>query len=85
MVIDLGDKEIRLQEGELAKIVDKLNQTAMIFNYSLHFEMAEGSRVVVRVVDTKSGQVIREIPPEKMLDTFTRMEAALGLLLDLKV
>lgn len=84
LLVDLGDKEIQLQPGELAKVVDKLNETARIFNYALHFEMSEGKQVVVKVVDTVSGQIVREIPPERMLEAFNRMEAALGLLIDLR-
>ena len=85
MLIDLGEKQIELHQGEVAKVVEKLNETARVFNHSLQFQMAEGKQVVIRVVDTVSGQVLREIPPEKAVDALNRVEAALGLLLDLKV
>lgn len=83
--IDLGEKQIELQPGELARVVDKLNETARVFNHSLQFQVAAGKQIVIRVVDTVSGQVVREIPPEKAVDALSRVEAALGLLLDLKV
>lgn len=85
LLVDLGEREIQLQPGELAKVVDKLNDTAHIFNYALHFEVSEGKQIVVRVVDTASGEIIREIPPERALEAFDRMEAALGLLIDLRI
>lgn len=85
MTVDLGDKIIELQPGELAKVIDKVNQTAQVFNHSLQFQVGEGKQIVIRVVDTKSGQVLREIPPEKFMDAFKRMEDALGLLVDFKL
>lgn len=84
MSIDLGDKQIELQPGELAKVVDKLNETVRVFNHSLQFQVAQDKQIVIRVVDTVSGQVVREIPPEKAVDALNRVEAALGLLLDLR-
>ena len=85
LTVEMGDKVIELQPGELAKVVDRVNQTAQVFNQSLQFEMGEGKQVVIRVVDVASGQVVREIPPEKFMDAFKRMEDALGLLLDLRL
>lgn len=84
MTVEVGDKLIQLQPGELAKVLDKVNETARIFNRSLQFELGQGNQMVIRVVDTVSGQVLREIPPENFMDAFHRMEAALGLLLDMK-
>ena len=85
MTVDLGDKLIEIQPGELARVVDKMNKTARVFNQALHFTVGQGKQVVIRVVDTASGQVLREIPPERFIDAFTRMEDALGLLLDLRL
>lgn len=85
LTVDLGDKVIELQPGELAKVVDKVNQTAQVFNQSLRFQMGQGNQIVIRVIDMTSGQVVREIPPEKFLDAYQRMEDALGLLIDLKL
>lgn len=85
MTVDLGDKVIELQPGELAKVVDKVNQTAQVFNHSLQFQIGDSKQIVIRVIDTMTGQVLREIPPEKFMDAFKRMEDALGLLVDLKL
>ncbi|HWI65645.1 MAG TPA: flagellar protein FlaG [Symbiobacteriaceae bacterium] len=85
MTVDLGDKIIELNPGELAKVVEKANETARVFNHSLEFQMSQGKQIVIRVVDTTSGQVVREIPPEKFMDAFKQMEDAVGLLLDLRL
>lgn len=83
-VIELTGGQIELQPGELARIVEKMNETVKIFNHALEFQVAE-DRVIVRVVDTESGTIVREIPPESFLDAFNRMEQLLGVLLDRRV
>ncbi len=82
--IHLGEKKIELQRGELARIIDKMNETVRIFNHSIRFEMAE-DEIHIKVIDTVSGHVVRQIPPEKLMDAFTRMEDIIGLLLDLRI
>lgn len=70
---------------ELDRAADKLNKASELFNSQLRFSVHEGTKqIVVRVVDSR-GEVIREIPPEKVLDAFVAMQEALGLLLDEKV
>lgn len=86
LLVDLGDKLIELQPGELVKVVDKMNQTARVFNHSLQFQLHEGSgKIIIKVVDTISGAVLREIPPEKLLEAHQSMEELLGLLLDVRM
>lgn len=85
MTVDIGGKQIVLGPGELTKVVDKINEAARVFNHTLQFEVAQDHQIVIRVIDTAKGNVVREIPPEKLMDAFERMEAALGLLLDAKL
>ncbi|HLO03617.1 MAG TPA: flagellar protein FlaG [Symbiobacteriaceae bacterium] len=84
MVIDLpnSDSVIEVQAGELPKIVEQMNKAIQAFSNSIRFEVHEDHRIVIRVIDTTSGEIVREIPPEKLLDTFNRMEDLVGLLLD---
>lgn len=75
-------------EGEqpaLSAVVDKMNKTLNIFNPSLQFEVAEGHRIIVRIVDTETGEVIKQIPPEELLETYRKLTEALGVLIDRKV
>lgn len=63
--------------------VEVMNQAMEIFNYNLQFKIHQATnQVVVKVVDKDSGEVIREIPPEQMLDMMARMRDAVGVLLD---
>lgn len=85
MVVNLVGAKVELLPNELARVVDKMNETARIFNNTLRFEMGEGNRVKVRVIDSVSGQVVREIPPDNFLETFTRMQDVIGVMLDQRV
>lgn len=77
-----SDAVVEVQAGELPKIVEQMNQAIQAFSNSIRFEIHEDHRVVIRVIDMTSGEIVREIPPEKLLDTFNRMEDLVGLLLD---
>lgn len=87
LVIELpnSDAVVEIQAGELPKLVEQMNKAIQAFTNTLRFEMHGEHRVVIRVIDKTSGEVVREIPPEKLLDTYNRMEDLLGLLLDQKI
>lgn len=67
------------------KAVDKVNQTFEIQKRSLRFKIHERlNEVMVKVIDSETEEVIREIPPEKLLDMFASMLELAGLLVDEK-
>lgn len=70
---------------ELNNVVTKMNSAAQLFNQRLQFKVMEGNRIIVKVIDSTSGEVLREIPPEKLVEAFQSMEEHLGLLFDRKV
>lgn len=72
---------------KLKEAVNITNQAIRFSNYHLEFKLHEDSgRYQVKVVDSESQQVIREIPPEKMLDFSARfkelLDQAVGVLVD---
>ncbi|HHX88068.1 MAG TPA: flagellar protein FlaG [Firmicutes bacterium] len=67
----------------LQKEVDRLNDTARIYNIGLRFSIhQETERLVVQVYDRRDNEVIREIPPEKVLNLVAQIQQMIGLLLD---
>jgi flagellar protein FlaG len=40
------------------------------------------NRVIVKVINNETGEVIREIPPEKIVELVAKMNTYLGLLID---
>jgi len=73
--------------GELrAKIAERLNEFVDSFNKGLAFRLDEESgRDVVTIYEASTGNVIRQIPDEEMLEVLRRLEqgqsSASGLLL----
>ena len=73
------------QEERLDSAVEKLNETARVFNRSLKFSIHEATnRTMISVIDTETDKVIREIPSEEALDIVAKMQEYLGLIFDKK-
>lgn len=73
--------------GTLKAAVNITNDAIRIVNYHLEFRLHEDSgRYQVKVIDSESQKVIREIPPEKMLEFSAHikqmLDKALGFLVD---
>lgn len=75
--------EDRSHLEQLENEVERLNETADLFNIGLHFRIhEETNRLVVQVYDRKDNEVIRQIPPEKILNLVAQIQQMIGLLLD---
>lgn len=70
---------------ELKKALAKLNIMMELAPVRLEFSFHEPTkRMVVKVIDQETGKVLRQIPPEKVLETMQRIMEFIGLLLDEK-
>lgn len=73
-------------DGEAARteaLAQKLNEQLRLVGEDLHFKVHEKTgRVVVQVVDEKTQEVRRELPPEQLLDVMASLAEASGLRLD---
>ena len=68
----------RLEEMKAA-----INQELERLDVGLKFQMnQEADRVVVKVVNRQSGEVIRQIPPEEMLELAQNLKEMSGLLVN---
>lgn len=75
-----------LPKEKVVDIVDSLNKFMENSPTSLKFEYHEKlHEYYVKVVDDKTNEVVREIPPKKMLDFYAAMTEFLGLMVDKKV
>lgn len=69
------------QELEIA--VEQLNKTMETYNTELRFTIhKESGQVLVKVINTKDDSVIREIPPERILDFVAHVKEMLGFIFD---
>lgn len=72
-----------ISEAFIRKAVDKANETMKEHNRSLEFRIHEKTNeIIVKIIDTDTKEVIREIPSEKILDMFANMLELAGLIVD---
>lgn len=78
-----SDKNVK--EEDVKKAVDKLNKflddSGTYAEYSIHDKFKE---VMITIKDKKTGEVIREVPPKKILDMVAKMCEMVGILIDRK-
>lgn len=76
----LPSEDLRQAMEESAR---NLNKTLEYINTRLSFQIHEGTdRLMARVIDTKTMEVIKEMPPEEFLDLIARIREMVGLLID---
>lgn len=73
----------KISDEQLEEAVDKANYEMKRLDTNLRFSIHEKTRqILVKIVDAKTNEVIREIPPEKLLDMCAFMMEKAGLLVD---
>lgn len=74
------------KSDDIVEVVDDLNNAVDVLNKGLHFRVHEDTqRIMVEVIDKDTGDVIREIPPEYILDIMAKIDALFGVFVDEKV
>lgn len=72
--------------AKMESMVEGLNEFLEPVETSVRFELHDKlERYYVTVVDKNTDEVVREIPPEKMLDMYAAMAEFMGILVDEKV
>lgn len=73
-------------EDDVRESVKDINDIVQKVKENLSFEIHdETDRMMVKVIDSKTKEVIKELPPEEMLDLSARIHEMVGLLIDEKV
>ena len=74
-----------LSAEQLADMAEQMDAFVGSFTRELKFRVDEDSgRNVVTVIDSQSGDTIRQIPTEELLDVIARLAEASGGLIDVK-
>ncbi|CZR02654.1 flagellar protein flag protein [Trichococcus palustris] len=67
----------------LAKAVDEANGYIVGWHAEFRFRIHEGTgRTLVQILDTQTKEVIKELPPEKMLDIVADLWKNIGITVD---
>lgn len=76
----------KLSRDELTQSIQKLTDQIQKFNRDLQFvaDEATGKRIV-KVIDSNTGNVIRQIPPEEVLRIMQNIDNMSGLIFNNKV
>lgn len=73
----------KITEDFLQKVIERVNKqlrgTNREFNYSIHEKTGQ---YMIKVLDQDTKEVIREIPPEKVLDAVAKMWDLTGIFVD---
>lgn len=70
-------------EKKILKVVEQIQNISNVFDRKLQFRVnKELDEVVVKVIDSTTDKVIREIPSAEIQNLHIRIQEALGLLVD---
>jgi flagellar protein FlaG len=73
-------------KAKVKEAVKKMNEMLEINNNAAKFVYHEGlERYYVTVVNSQTEEVVKEIPPKKLLDAFYEMQKMLGMIVDEKI
>ncbi len=78
-----GEQDYPITEKVVAEAIERVNKaiegSGRRFEYSVHEKTNE---IMIKVIDENTKEVIREIPPKKILDMVANMLEMAGLLVD---
>lgn len=84
MIAPLDNSEETKEKVQEA--VKTMNEVLEANNSTSKFEYHEGlDRYYVSVVDRETEEVVKEIPPRKLLDAFYEMQKMIGMIVDEKI
>lgn len=71
---------------KVKEIVDNMNKFMDLSPTALKFEFHEKlNEYYVKIIDEKTKETVREIPPKKMLDFYAAMTEFIGIMVDKKI
>ncbi len=75
----------KIDPKELKQAVDSMNEVVSKFNNSLRFSLDEDTgQTIVKVVDTETNEVIKQLPSKEMLAISKAIDKLVGLLVQQK-
>ena len=76
-------RELPISEKAVKDAIERANNAISIANRKFEFSIHEKTKqIMVKVINTDTNEVVREIPPEKILDILAGMMELAGLIVD---
>lgn len=74
-----------LNKEEITQLTSDMTKFMQLINSDIQFQLHEKTKqLIVQVVDTRDGTVLKEFPPHELLDTMAKIKEYVGVLLDKK-
>lgn len=84
--VPVQEESQTIPKEKMEAVVEGLNKYLKQSNTALKFQYHEKlQEYYVTLIDEKTKEVVREIPPKKMLDFYAAMNEFLGLIVDKKI
>ncbi|MBA2877267.1 flagellar protein FlaG [Anoxybacillus ayderensis] len=84
--LNAKQEEDRISKEKLEEIVKGMNEFLQPSHTSLKFNVHEDLKeYYVQLIDERTKEVVREIPPKKLLDMYAAMMKFVGLIVDRKI
>lgn len=79
-------EEKKHTEDEIINGIEEANEKFIIYDRRFEFSIHETTKqIMVKVIDVNTDEVIREIPPEKILDLVASIWEATGIIVDERI
>ena len=83
---DTRQSSVSISERQLIEAIENANKALRGADKRFEFSIHEGTKeIMVKVINEETGEIIREIPPEKILDMVAKMWELVGILVDRKI
>ncbi|MFP4457654.1 MAG: flagellar protein FlaG [Clostridia bacterium] len=77
---------LNIKEDDLIRAVDNVNKDHLVGNEKLQYEYhEETNKYVIKIVDTKRNEVVKQIPSQKLLDYAAGLMEYIGMRFDVSV
>ena len=74
-----------VDETKIIAAIEKANKSINMYNRKLEFSIHDATKeIMVKVIDTETDEIIKEIPSEKILDMVAKMWELAGIFMDEK-
>jgi flagellar protein FlaG len=81
-----ANKEMKVQpldKEQVTALTDQLNESLGQMDANFHVSVDDASgMMVVRITDTETGEIVRQVPPQQVLDASVSMDKIIGLLVN---
>jgi flagellar protein FlaG len=77
---------VSISEQQLIEAIEEANKALKGADKRFEFSIHEGTKeIMVKVINDETDEIIREIPPEKILDMVAKIWEMAGILVDRKI